>query len=247
MSVRLYAVVRLRRKSGSLPAGLDGERLQLLKWGSARIVFAEARAVEPTPVQLLAFDRIIRNLAAASAAILPARFGVVAENAAQLKEELEERAEVLERALDVVAGREQMTLRVSAGSARNPGHFGPGGRSPGKNYLQALAAAAPENAPKLSALRKLLANVVRAERVDAHPGSVAVYHLIAKGDAPKYRALVRKNAGGDLRVSGPFPPYAFVPGIDHAIWLKHDDRKNTSKTGLARPRPRRRSSRNAHG
>jgi hypothetical protein len=228
MSVRLYAVLRLRpRAKPALPAGLRGERLRILKCPGFSIAVAGVRAaLETTPDNLLAFDRVIRLLAARSDAILPARFGAVAGDVTTLKAEIADRAGALAAALDQVAGRVQMTLRlpasppggvVSRQPSRQRGRISRAG--PGSKYLQTRAAAA--HTPAVTKLRKALSNLVRAERIEAAPGSTTVYHMIDSSDVAAYRARVM-----GCRVSGPFPPYAFVPGIDHAISPGHDDENN---------------------
>lgn len=226
--LRLYAVVRLKRRPARLPPGVERERLRVVRAGSASIVVGDARkALGPTPANLLGFDRVIRRIAAASDAILPARFGVLADSVAALKQEVVDRA--FEQALDEVTGRVQMTLHAPA----RPTRAGP--YRSGKDYLESRVPAFA--APAISPARELVGRLVRTERVNVSPTSVAVYHLIDEGDVAAYRQLLRSIR---LRISGPFPPYAFVPGIDHAFLPVHDDQKNTSASA------RRRSSRNAH-
>jgi hypothetical protein len=237
--LRLYAVARLKRRTTRLPAGLARERLRLFDAGFAAAVVSEARAaLEPTDSNLLEYDRVIRKLTAASDSILPARFGVTAESAADLEAEIQDRAEILASALDLVTGSVQMTLRMPEKSVKK------GSRSlfvSGRRYLESRAAASPENVPALAALRNVAANIIKAERVEAGRTGATVYHLVARGEVTRYRAL----AAG-LRVTGPFPPYAFAPGIDDALQVGHDLRKDTfAKPRSRRPRARRRSARNA--
>jgi hypothetical protein len=225
--LRLYAVVRLKPRTAGLPAGLAHERLRLIDAGFAAAVVSEARAVlEPTDSNLLEYDRVIRKLAAVSLGILPARFGVTADSAADLEAEIQDRAEILASALDLVTGSVQMTLRVPNKSVEK------GSRShvaSGRRYLESRVAASPENMPALVALRNGAANIIKAERVEPGRAGATVYHLVARGEVTKYRAL----ASG-LRVTGPFAPYAFAPGIDHALRLENDLRED--KFAKARPR-----------
>jgi hypothetical protein len=203
---------------------------------------AETRAaLDPAVENLLEFDRVIRSLAGLSEAILPARFGTVSPSAAALKSEIAERAGALTTALDNVAGRVQMTVRIPAGpKAPGPIASGPG---KGSAYLQTRAAGA--RPPALTSLRKALAGLVRDERIEGGAGGTGVshlvYHLIDRADVAAYLERLP-----DVRVSGPFPPYAFVPGIDHAVWAGYDDEKSQpAGAGSARPRTHRRSPRNA--
>jgi hypothetical protein len=52
------------------------------------------------------------------------------------------------------------------------------------------------------------------ERHDAPPLLVSLYHLVARGEAARYRRAVTGAAAGlglQVLVSGPWPPYAFAP------------------------------------
>jgi hypothetical protein len=245
MSVRLYAVLRLRpHPRVVLPRGLGGERLRVLNYdGLSAAVAVECTASEPSPDALLQFDGVIRSLAVVSDAILPARFGVIVENLRTLRSELLERAGALLPALNQVAGRVQMTVRLPAspsGAQRTQKRVGKKNPRPGATYLHTRAAAS--NPPELAQLRDALGRLVRAEQVDTTATGSTVYHLVEESDSEPYR--VRASA---FRVSGPFPPYAFVPGIDHALLAGHDNQKNKSaKLRSSRPRTRGRSSRNTH-
>ena len=132
------------------------------------------------------------------------------------------RAPELSEALALVAGREQMTLRVlgdAPATVETPrDHAGDETLGPGARYLTARRAEwrRAREAPELTPLRPALAPVVRAERVtrhDAPPLLASVYHLIDRGDAAAYHAVVEHADLGTVRVvaTGPWPPYAFAP------------------------------------
>jgi hypothetical protein len=159
----------------------------------------ERKPAAPTREHLLAHDRIVRTLAAACAAILPARFGTVAESARTLKRELQDRAKQLNRTLDLVTGCVQMTLRLHPVATAKQIK-----RTSGRRYLQALCGALPERSPQVTALRQAVEPLVRAERVRADVQGIAVYHLIEASDVLEYRRRAQAP------VSGPFPPYAFA-------------------------------------
>jgi hypothetical protein len=241
MAVRFYAVLRLRPRAGALlPGGVQGEKLRLLKCPGCSAAVADVRvALEPAVANLLEFDRVIRGLAAVSEAILPARFGAVSETVAMLKADIAERAGVLNAALDNVSGRVQMTLRFPAGPApiKETRRAEAGARrGRGAEYLQARAIAS--SPPALTKLRKAVADFVRDERIEPRSDQSTVYHLIDRDDVAAYRARLDGLPGA--RLSGPFPPYAFVPGIDHAVLPGHDDEKAKSSRAIsARPRARR--------
>jgi hypothetical protein len=235
MPLRLYAVLRLRgRVRPKLPRGLRGERLKIVKYAGCAVAVADTRAVlDPELDNLLEFDRVICELAALSEAILPARFGTVSASSESLRSEIAERAGALEAALDNVTGRVQMTARLPAAPKAAKGS----GR--GSSYLEKRAAMS--RSPALTKLRKVLGSVVREERVEAGPAGTRVYHLIDRRDVEDYLSRLK-----ELRASGPFPPYAFAPGIDHAFWRGYDDQKSESPDARSpRSRTHRRSARNA--
>jgi hypothetical protein len=174
-----------------------------------------------SPTTLLAHDAVVRRLAAEVDAILPVRFGTLLHGERALADAIGERAPRLRAALALVAGREQMTLRVFGTAAPVDAAETPAGeRGPGARYLEARRRRARRAAevPELAPLRPRLAPLVRAEhaeRHDAPPLLASVYHLIDRGGADAYREALA--AGADalaptrVSASGPWPPYAFAP------------------------------------
>jgi hypothetical protein len=163
-------------------------------------------------------DATVRRLARGVDALLPFRFGTVVPGAGELRRRLAPRAVELRRALALVAGREQMTLRVfGAPAARR--RRGPVARPAGRPGARYLAARLREVAvPEIDPIRPAVTAFVRAERAERHqspPLLASVYHLVDRGRSPAYRAALRRAApaadGVRLRVSGPWPPYAFAP------------------------------------
>jgi len=243
----LYAVAR-GVAPGALGAGLAGEPIAALEVAGVLALAGRLEAVpEIDRAALEGHDAVVRRLAAASDALLPARFGSVVDDARALGDALSVWAEALAGALDLVAGREQMTLRIygspperEVGEADadaatapvdttvEPGRPGapaaPADAStgPGARYLAArLRAHRRARAPSvLAPVRSALAPLVHAERVEVHatpPLVASVYHLIARGRAAEYRAALDGAlpalAPARAAVSGPWPPYAFAPGL----------------------------------
>jgi Gas vesicle synthesis protein GvpL/GvpF len=249
----LYAVIRPKGGSTRLPLGLDGERLRLMNVGFGTIVYAESpRDVEATLDHLRAYDDVMRELWSRSAAILPARFGTVADSAEQLRDEITGRKEALNAALDLVSGCAQMTIRLPLVATPRPRHSAQtaGGlpRTPGARYLRSKATqAAPQRSVILRSVPGL-SDLVKAERTDTTAGRTTIYHLIEAGSSTRYQAFV-SGLGilhSGVRTTGPFPPYAFVPGIDPAAWIHHGKQKTKKPTARsARPRADRRGARNA--
>ncbi|MGH7312225.1 MAG: GvpL/GvpF family gas vesicle protein [Candidatus Rokuibacteriota bacterium] len=240
MSVRyLYAVVT-EPVPAPLGVGLGGEPLGLVRWRDLMAVTGVLRGAPALSADALrAHDAVVRRLARRAPALLPARFGSLVRDEPALVEWLRLRARGLREALALVAGGEQMTLRVygtatatndepSGGNepaGRDEAAGGPAGGAlealgPGARYLarrlhaQRQAAAAPEIAP----LRRALGRLVRAERVERHdspPLLVSVHHLVPRGAGARYRATLARARPGlrplRMRASGPWPPYAFAP------------------------------------
>ena len=175
-------------------------------------------------------DAVVRRIARAVSAILPVRFGTVVDTDRSLAALLEAWSAELEPALGLVERREQMTLRLFGGGAAVADASSPLSREPdtgdhpGTSYLGRLARAQARarSAPELEPLSEALAHIVTAERISRHdtgPLLLTAYHLIPRGKARVYRAILKRRAAAlGLRAiaSGPWPPYAFVPELGPA-------------------------------
>ncbi len=214
-----YAIVR--RPPPDLMTGQQGEPLRFVPCGQVYAAVGEvceARRIDES--SLRGHEQTVRALAARVDSILPARFGSVAPDEEALAKLLQSREEELLRALALVAGREQMTLRVYGEVP--PTGFGPPddpSLGPGARYLatkqrqgndELMAAMAP--------VRQSLQSLVRAERMerrDTPPLLANCYHLIERGESARYSAALTSGAENlpSLRfvASGPWPPYAFGP------------------------------------
>ena len=222
----VYAIAdRSPRVSG---AGLSGEALEVVQGAHvAAVVGAMPAAPAVDEAALRAHDDVVRRVAAHLPALLPARFGSLAADAEEVRRALDEAADAYRSGLDLVRGREQMTLRVldppggapvpeAAPAAPDAGDPGTGTR-----YLAARAlAGGAGGVPGLRRLLDALAGHVAAESVERHatpPLRASVYHLIPRGTAEDYLAAVREASARhpEVRVvaSGPWPPYAFAAGL----------------------------------
>ena len=211
-----------------LGEGFAGETLRRVEEGPVAAVVGDTEAPPVTPETLAAHDAVVRRLAERLPALLPARFGQTVPDERTLTSWLAGRQRDLVEALALVEGCVQMTLRVFAGPdvvepeiaelSVPDSDLGPGAR-----YLaerrQAVerARALPEIAPLREALRPLL----KSERVErpAAPGRLraTAYDLIPRSEADAYTRTVAETAprlsGWKVTASGPWPPYAFVPGL----------------------------------
>lgn len=220
----LYALLR-QEPAGALGHGLGNEPLRLVRCGS---LVAVAGAVDKAPsidaASLRGHDLTLRRLADLVDAVLPVRFCTIVDDEAALAGLLAPRSAELGQALDLVAGREQMTLRLYGerplGDA-GPREPAPADGGPGAHYLaeRLRQTRGLDATPEIAALRRALAPFVVDERVERHdtpPLLASLYHLVERGATPGYLAALEsvKHALGGLvaRPSGPWPPYAFAPG-----------------------------------
>jgi hypothetical protein len=166
-------------------------------------------------------DLVVR-IAKRSSAILPARFGSLVARE-ELEKVLTLRRDELARSFDLVRHREQMTVRVFGDAPEAaPTVAPPVSRPPsGTQYLRArreATAGQPLPAP-VKDLIALVRPFVRAERVEAGHERVhaTVYHLIDRGRSSEYRGAVQSLLVADesrtIRVTGPWPPFAFTPEL----------------------------------
>jgi len=201
-------------------AGLREEPLRVVRVGDLLAAVGEmSERPAVSEATLRAHDAVVRRLADAVDAILPVRFGSLLTESS-LADLLRVRARELSEALALVAGREQMTLRVlgDTPTTEEVADVAADDAGPGARYLAARRAEwrRAREAPELAPLRPGLAQLVRAERVTRHdtpPLLASVYHLIDRGAAAAYRAVVERAEAGTVRVvaTGPWPPYAFAP------------------------------------
>lgn len=224
----LYALVPAG-VGGSLGEGLAGEPLRWLEAGPITAILGEIAAPAVTPETLAAHDAVVRRLAERLPALLPARFGQAVPDERTLTSWIAARERDVLEALALVEGCVQMTLRVYAGPeapeapqaepAPIPEDLGPGAR-----YLHERrdAAARARTLPEIAPLREALRPYLKAERIEraAAPGRLraTAYDLISRGEAGAYTRTVAETApqlaGWQVTATGPWPPYAFAPGID---------------------------------
>jgi hypothetical protein len=185
-------------------------------------VFAAIEHVDRAPVLSEAVLReqhdLVMRIAAEVDAVLPARFGSFCD-LDELGRVIERRRSEIRDALDLVRGREQMTIRFIGEPAPEPAPAAPAAPMSGAQYLRARRDAAAGRLPRgLDVIRHAVAPAVVRERLEAADGRMpaALYHLIPRGSAAAYReALERIDAplGRALTVSGPWPAFAFAPEL----------------------------------
>ncbi|RPH54885.1 hypothetical protein EHM82_06215 [bacterium] len=221
--IYLYALLD-ETPAAPLGEGLAGEPLRLLRHGGLLAAVGD-RPSPPAP-GVHAFsghDAVVRRLAGMVSAVLPARFGELFPNEEALADKLTPRAGELAKALNLVRGCVQMTLRVfgepapPAASRPEPGMpQGPGARYLAQRQHEDRQA---RSLPEIEPLRELLQPLVRAERTQRHSAAPLLgtaYHLVLRDRTADYLAALEAGRSRlpDHRVqaSGPWPPYAFAPG-----------------------------------
>jgi hypothetical protein len=228
VSVYVYALVGEAPSEG-LGRGMSGEALRVVTCGRLLAVVGDTSARPPvTSTALREHDRAIRRITAVMDAVLPMRFGSMVDEELELARHLEPAEAALEAALVLVAGREQMTVRVyerQAHAEEGPRMAAPPAAAanlgPGARYLlerrQTL-----ENDPHRVALDAVLAApaaFIRGQRIESHgspPLIASVHHLIERGQGAAYTAALHAGTAdlidAAVTVSGPWPPYAFASG-----------------------------------
>jgi hypothetical protein len=195
----------------------------------------ERRADVP-PVELGALrkhDAVVTRVAEAVPAILPVRFGTLLEMD-QIEEALEDREAEIAEAFDRVRGRVQFTWRRPRSEVRDPrsevrrprsevggptseveGPESAVRRATGTEYLQRAARAATASSAAFRTIRDRLGPLVDAERYQPATSTLpdSLYHLVERRNKARYRLVAEQlaAAGPALRVTGPFPPFAFTP------------------------------------
>ena len=219
-SLYVYALV-----DGRLPrVKLHGRTIECVPVGD---IFALAQRIPRAPAisedALLEQHDVVVQLARRARAILPARFGSLLDEK-ELRRVVVLRAAQLSDAFDLVRGREQMTVRLlgvateSEPPSRRAGVATEAGL--GTRYLQERRAAAgfplPDAVPRLTAAVR---DMIFAEKAEPGQGGVRamVYHLIERGRGAGYsHALTRaaaEMAPFVVKVTGPWPPFAFAPEL----------------------------------
>lgn len=229
----LYALVRADGDP-LLGDGLGGEPLRRIAAGPVAAVVGDVEAPPVTPDTLAAHDAVVRRLFDSLPAVLPARFGQAVPDEKALTDWITARERELVEALALVEGCVQMTLRVFARPDQVPeGEPGPepaeipDDLGPGARYLHTRKEAVERSRtlPEIAPLREALRPLLRAERVQRvdysgeppRPLRASVYDLIPRGEVEAYIRLLEETAprlaGWKITASGPWPPYAFAPGL----------------------------------
>lgn len=190
-----------------------------VRGGAASIVAVVERRREPPPISeasLREQHAIVVELWRRCDRLLPVRFGaMMSEGALQVR--VRAAAPVLDRMLQQVGGRVQMTVRVFEEVPVTERAVIP--RTSGTAYLKGLRDRAGSLSRAAMEIGRPVEAFVVEERVEPGQGAlrVSLFHLIAASDEARYRAALAASgdatSGRRVTVSGPWPPFAFAPEL----------------------------------
>jgi len=213
-----------------LPAGAAGKGLRgpltVRHIGPAFIV-VERRADVP-PAEFGALRRhqaVLTRLADSVPAMLPVRFGTLLEGE-ELEDALSERDEEVAEAFALVRHRVQFTWRVGGRRVGDGGRSAGGGArrtvvpksGSGAEYLKRLARAKHPPPPAVfRTVRAKLRPLVEVEKYQPAAATIpdSLYHLVDRDAIARYQVAgeALKRSAPTLRLSGPWPPFAFTPDL----------------------------------
>jgi hypothetical protein len=152
---------------------------------------------------------IVIRIAAQVPAVLPARFGSLVDDE-ELAAVVRRQQPAIEEALALVRGRVQMTLRTVVEA---PPRTAAASAASGRQYLELRRReASPRVSCRLEAVLAKASRYVIEERREKTPaGAVVVYHLVERTEIDAYRRTL--TGAARFTISGPWPPFAFVPEI----------------------------------
>jgi hypothetical protein len=158
-------------------------------------------------------DRLM-ELAAVTAALLPARYGSYLHRD-EVRAFVRRHHERLESALEDVRERVQMTVRVfGSPRRRRPSTVA---ASTGREYLERKQRemASPELSHRVRPyLRRLHPFVVRERTVNGTGSILATaYHLVDVGAVAAYVDAAARVGPLQIMLTGPWPPFAFTPDL----------------------------------
>ena len=215
MNLYVYAFVERPGRSMTIAR----HRLEILS--VAGVGVAVERLDEPpgaSEAALRTQHAIVERLQRRFDAVLPARFGSFVP-LEELRQIVRLRRGDLQKALRRVRGCVQMTVRIVTTPAPTPAPIVVRTPPSGTDYLNARRAALSGLRPPLAAAVSVaVSRLVHDERVETDParGRTAMFHMIERTDATRYRTAVRRVPVRDsesLTVTGPYAPFAFAPEL----------------------------------
>ena len=206
----LYALTEHPAVLPPSPVSLAAEPLDGI---DAVVGMIENEGIEPSEQEILKHARVVEELAAVNAALLPARFGLGFSDADALQAAVAERIDGLHEALDRVRGCVELGVRVLSGKSSAVVPVGASGRE----YMLGRLDERRSTERLADELHGPLAALARADTrsVGATPELVlSAAYLVPHENVERFRALVdelgRANAELTIACTGPWPPYSFA-------------------------------------
>jgi Gas vesicle synthesis protein GvpL/GvpF len=210
--VHLYALVDHPARLPPL-AGVEGAALTAAEADGVDAIFSahEGAASPATDEAVLAHARVVEEIAAANAAVLPARFPGRYEDERALLDAVRGRAAGVREALGRVRGCVELGVRVVPQGERDEPP------TSGAEYMRARLARVRDAERVADELDDAVGPIARAgtRSVAATPELVlSAAYLVPADDADAFRAAVEEAAASHpdlvyVRV-GPWPPYSFA-------------------------------------
>jgi hypothetical protein len=155
---------------------------------------------------------VVTRVARSVRAIVPMRFGTLLEPS-ELRELLDERDEEVAEALALVRDCVQFTWRAAAAN-KGKASEDRSRKESGAEYLRRVTR--PAVPPVFRAVHQALGGLARRERAEPAKASrpATLHHLVAKQKVRAYeRSSTALTSASNLVVTGPYPPFAFVPEL----------------------------------
>lgn len=170
--------------------------------------------------------------------VLPMRYGTVFRSEMQIFELIRQNRQEMVEAFCRLRGKAEMRLKVLIGAPAAPAPSGkasgtdrkPPRKTTSPNGNSSLTGAGAQDQPpcdprsqqmaeqaaaRLQAMLKPLDQHIVSHRMEGPQCQVELVHLIEMQNAPAYQrlsqALLEASQNVDLRLSGPWPPYHFMP------------------------------------
>ena len=200
---------------------LQGRSLRIVPVSGIHAIVERGRVDRtPTADALRAQHDLVVSLARRVDAILPARFGSVVSEA-QLESIVSTHHAAIQEALALVRGCDQMTIRVFGTPPPEDDRAADAGEPPvsGTAFLHRRRERAHAVPAEVADIRAAVADSVAGERIERGAGTllVTVFHLVPRGARARYEerasSLQASLAPRLVRVSGPWPPFAFAPDL----------------------------------
>jgi hypothetical protein len=195
--------------------GLGGARLRALECGGLAAIYSRHRSLRPRPIPyfVLAHERVVEAIMARGA-VLPLRFGMQLEREEQLVATLATRHDELLRSIERVRGKAELGVRMIP---KRPDLDRRADERSGRGYLLAQVRAhrrcqqvTREVHAELDAISE--ESCIRQPR--RPPAILVSSYLVNLGRVAEFvlRAdqLARRQAGMQILVTGPWPPYSFA-------------------------------------